>query len=80
MDPNAAIEAAPLAEAASFELEAPAGVVAVERARGITMAVEIETPPPHRRWRWFLSYLLLRLAARVYPFRLELYRTRRSWE
>src|SRR5580692_9631201 len=80
MDPNAAITASPVAETAAFELETPAGVVAPERVRGITMAVEIDPPARYGRWRWLVTYWLLKLAARIYPFRVEFYRTRRPWE
>lgn len=81
MNPDAAIAAEPVADESTVELETPAGVpVVVRRERGITMAVEIDPPPPHRRWRWFLAYHLLKLAARIYPFRVEFFRTRHPWE
>ena len=80
LDPDAAIAAAPEADEAPVEVETTAGVVAVERVAAMTMAVEVEPVPRHSRWRWFCCYCLLRLAAWVYPFKLELYRTRHPWE
>lgn len=80
LDPDSAIAAADIADQSTIELESPAGVVAIERAPALTIAVEVETPLPTSRWRWFICYTLLKLAARIYPFKLELYRTRRSWE
>jgi hypothetical protein len=80
LDPEAAILARALVPVASDPVEAPAGVVALERYRGLTLAVEVDPPPPHRRWRFFLFYCLIKLAARVYPFRFEIYRTRQPWE
>lgn len=80
MDPNAAIEAAPIADLAPIELDATAGVPETEPLRAITMAVEVEPPPPHRRWRFFCMYWLMKLAAWFYPCRVEFYRTRRPWE
>lgn len=80
LDPNAAIAAAPAADNARVELEAPAGVAAPARVPGITLDIEIVPPPPFSRWRWFLCWALLKLAARVYPFKLDLYRTPRAWE
>lgn len=85
LDPDAAIAAIPDADAAPAEVETVAGVVAIERAEqervhGITAAIEVDTPAPHRRWRWFFCYHLLKLAAWCYPFRIEFYRTRHPWE
>lgn len=80
MDPNAAIAAADVADASPVELEAPAGVPAPQRVHAITMSVEVDQPPPHRRWRFFCMYWLMKLAAWFYPCRVEFYRTRRPWE
>jgi hypothetical protein len=86
LDPDSAIAAAPVADEAPVEVESVAGVVAIERVaeieriHGITAAVEVETPAPHRRWRWFICYALLKLAAKIYPFRIEFYRTKHPWE
>lgn len=86
LDPDSAIAAAAIADEAPVEVETVAGVIAiervaeVERAHGITAAIEIDTPAPHRRWRWFFCYALLKLAAKLYPFRIEFYRTRQPWE
>lgn len=85
IDPDAAIAAIPDADASPIEVETVAGVPAyervaeVEREHGITMAIEV-AEPVHRPWRWFLCYHLLKLAAWLYPFRIEFYRTRRPWE
>lgn len=82
--PLQAIEAAPRVDPADeLQLEAPAGVHAPERARrqhGLTLAVEVDPPAPYRRWRYFIFWCLVRLAARVYPFKFEIYRTREPWE
>lgn len=80
LDPESAIAAAEEADKSEVELESSAGVVALERAPALTIAVEVEPPSSPSRWRWFICYTLLKLAARIYPFKLELYRTRRSWE
>ncbi len=50
------------------------------RERALTIAVEVDPPPEHSRWRFLVFYLLVRLAARVYPFKFEIYRTRQPWE
>lgn len=82
LNPNAAIAASAAADAAPVALEAPGGIpsIAPRRVRGLTMAVTVDSPPRHRCWRFFLWYILIKLAARVYPFKLELYRTRQPWE
>ena len=42
----------------------------------IGMEIEIVKPVKWGRWRWLLCYWLIKLAARVYPFRVTFYRTR----
>lgn len=79
LDPGAAIDATDLADEEP-QLEVVAGVPAPQRVHAITMAVEVPPPAPLSRWRFFLFYCLVRLAARVYPFQFELYRTRHPWE
>lgn len=82
LDPEAAMEARELADTSPSELESVAGVLAIERTRvhGITMAVEVDPPPEHSRWRFFVFYQLIRLACWFYPFKFEFYRTRQPWE
>ena len=80
LDPNAAIAAAPAADRARVELESPAGVAAPARVPAITLDIEIAPPAAFSRWRWMLCWMLLKLAARIYPFKLDLYRTPHSWE
>lgn len=80
LDPQSAMEAAAHIPDDAAPIEAPAGVLALERHRGLTMAVEVDPPPPYRRWRFFLFYCLVKLAAWVYPFKFEIYRTRQPWE
>lgn len=75
LDPNAAISA-------SMALPAPTPVVfaPVEETAAyheLTLSVEVEPPKPISRWRFFLFWLLIRLAARVYPFNFEIHRTPR---
>lgn len=50
------------------------------RIPAITMAVTVDPPLPYQRWRFFLFYCLIRLAAWVWPMKLELYRTPQPWE
>ena len=76
IDPSAAINAARVARAPGPKLEVVAGVPAPQRLRALTLAVEVDPPPEHSRWRFFVFWLLVRLAARVYPFHFEIYRTR----
>lgn len=73
IDPSAAIEATERnPEAAAVPTQAMLRYRAIP---GLTMAVEVEPIPVHSRWRFFVFWLLVRLAARVYPFKFELYRT-----
>lgn len=69
LDPEAAM--------ADDEPAAPPPPVATQLVRrpGLTLSVEVDPPPPHSRWRFFVFWLLVKLAARVYPFRFEIYRT-----
>lgn len=76
VDPNAAV-AAPEPD---HEPEVVAGVPAPARERALTLAVEVDPPPTHSRWRFLVFWCLVKLAARVYPFRFEIYRTRYPWE
>lgn len=82
LDPEAAMAAIPMVEEESKALEVVAGVPAIERTRehGLTLAIEVDPPAPYRRWRYFLFYVLVKLAARIYPFKFEIYRTRHPWE
>lgn len=76
LNPDLAVQAVERMPANSpVELEVVHGVPVSGRRRGLTMAVMVDQPPPHRRWRFFLFWLLLRLAARCYPFQFEIYRT-----
>lgn len=73
LDPEAAIAAA-----SSPDLRPRADerqMIPVVRVPGLTMAVEVDPPPAHSRWRFLVFWLLLRLACRVYPFKFEIYRT-----
>lgn len=81
-DPEAALAAIPEVDQEPVALEVVAGVPALERTRehGLTLAIEVDPPPPFKRWRYFLFYVLVKLAARAYPFKFEIYRTRQPWE
>jgi len=81
-DPNAAIEAAPHLMEDAAPIESPAGVLAPERHRrhALTLDIEVAPPKPYRRWRFFVFYCLVKLAAWVYPFNFEIHRTREPWE
>ena len=81
-DPESAMEAVEYIDPEAPSIEAPLGVLAPERIRqhALTLAVEVDDPPPHRRWRFFAFYQLMRLACWFYPFKFEIYRTREPWE
>lgn len=80
LDPQAALNAAPMALADSVRAEVVAGVPAPERLRGLTLEVTVEPPAPYSRWRFFIFWVLLKLAARVYRFEFRVHRTREPWE
>jgi hypothetical protein len=83
VDPTAALEVDEEAWLEEPTMEVVAGVPAPERivrAHAMTMAVEVEPPGEFSRWRFLVFYALVRLAAWVYPFQFEIYRTRRPWE
>ena len=46
------------------------------RQGAIGMEIEVEKPVAMGRWRWVLCYWLIKIAARVYPFKLQFYRER----
>jgi hypothetical protein len=79
VDPNAALRAidAPSIDESEGEMPAP-----FKRGsqHGLTFSVEVDPPPPLSRWRFFVFYCLVKLAAFVYPFRFEIYRTPKPWE
>jgi len=81
-DPESAMEAAEYVDHEAAPVESPLGILAPERIRqhALTFAVEVDEVPPHRRWRFFLFYCLVKIAAWVYPFKFEIYRTREPWE
>ncbi len=81
-DPEAAMAASEHIDHEAPPIEAPAGVYAPERIKqhALTLAVECDTPPPYKRWRYFVFYHLIKLAAWFYPFKFEIYRTREPWE
>lgn len=81
-DPESAMEAFEHIDPEAAPLEAPVGVLAPERIKqhALTLAVEVDPVPEHKRWRFFVFYQLMRLACWVYPFRFEVYRTREPWE
>jgi len=81
LDPNAAVQAvdAPAIDGPDvYEVVLPQ--YPVVKRKGLTLAVEVEPPAPYRRWRFFLFYCLIKLAAWVYPFQFEIYRTAKPWE
>jgi hypothetical protein len=81
-DPEAAMEAFEFVDTQAPPIEAPVGILAPERIKqhAFTLAVEVDTPPEHKRWRFFIFYQLVKLACWFYPFRFEIYRTREPWE
>jgi hypothetical protein len=81
IDPNAAMRAIS-APAIDSPLDAEMTTPFIRRGpdHGLTFAVEVETPAPYKRWRFFLFYCLVKLAAWVYPFKFEIYRTPKPWE
>lgn len=40
-----------------------------------TMEVIVKKPLGFMRWRWFIAFHLIKLAARFYPFHFQFYRT-----
>jgi len=48
--------------------------------RPLTLAVTVDPPPKLKRWRFFVFWCLVKLAAWVYPFEFEIYRTEKPWE
>lgn len=81
-DPESAMEAYEFVDQAAPPLEAPVGILAPERIKqhALTLAVEVDPIPEHKRWRFFLFYQLMRFACWLYPFKFEIYRTREPWE
>lgn len=82
LDPDGAARAPRMPETAQ-EFHAATGYAPTpiaERVPGITMAVVADPPAPYRRWRFFLAWCLLKLAGRIYPFKVEFYRTDRPWD
>ena len=41
----------------------------------LTVEVIIKRPLGSVRWRWFFAFHLIKLAAKIYPFHFQLYRT-----
>ena len=41
----------------------------------LTVEVVVKRPLGMARWRWFIAFSLIKLAARFYPFHFQLYRT-----
>ena len=41
----------------------------------LTIEVIVKRPLGFVRWRWFFAFLLIKLAAKIYPFHFQLYRT-----
>lgn len=41
----------------------------------LTIEVVVKRPLGFARWRWFIAFNLIKLAARFYPFHFQLYRT-----
>lgn len=77
LDPNAAIAAAARASQPGPRVVEPRSaelVIADRAAEPFVLAVEVQRPKPLGRWRFFVFWLLIRLAAKVYPFKLEIYR------
>lgn len=81
-DPEAAMEAYEHIDPMAAPIEAPVGILAPERIRhhALTLAVEVDPVPEHKRWRFFMFYQLMRLACWFYPFEFSIYRTREPWE
>lgn len=80
IDPHSAIKVGPVELTESPEYGDPWVRHTPKDDPALTIAVEVETPPPYKRWRFFLFYMLVRLAAWVYPFKFEIYRTPKAWE
>lgn len=74
LDPDAAILAA------DEVVTLPHPKLELEPAGPVTMAIEAEVPKRWQRWRWFFAYHLIKLAARIYGFKVEFFRPPRPWE
>jgi hypothetical protein len=44
------------------------------KKRDASLVVYVDPPSPRSRWRFFLFWCLIKLAARVYKFNFEVYR------
>ena len=40
-----------------------------------SMAIESKRPLGALRWRWFIAFQLIKLAAKIYGFKVEFYRS-----
>jgi len=79
VDPNRAIELGPPPEVIE---DRPLVIDALREQpkHALTLGVTIAPPLPHQRWRFFLFWLLVKLATRIYGFEFEIYRTPKPWE
>lgn len=76
LDPNQGAEAATIVSGEIEQHQPDEPLVEL----GLTLAVTVEPPAPYKRWRFFVFWCLIRLAAWAYPFKFEIYRTPRPWE
>jgi len=50
-------------------------MAATDTDKPMTIDFVVKRPKAESRWRWFVAYHLIKLAARFYPFQFQMYRT-----
>ena len=73
LDPNAAA-GAPMPALPTPEWTLSAAPPPPPKRHELTLAAYVDKPRRLQRWRFFIFWLLLKLAARVYRFDFEIYR------
>ena len=83
LDPNAAVAApAPVFEVSSerYYVTAPVTVTSQTSSKGLDLVLSVEIPKKPGRVRFFVFWVLIKLASRVMRFSFEIYRPRAPWE
>jgi hypothetical protein len=74
LDPDRAASAPAYTPAGPSWRDEPSVHLPAARPHALTLSASVRPPPRHSRWRFFVFWCLLKLAARVYPFNFEIYR------
>lgn len=81
LDPNAAVAApAPVFEPPRYYVTAPVTVTNQTSSKGLDLVLSVEIPKRPGRARFFVFWVLIKLASRVMKFSFEIYRPRAPWE